>query len=100
MGGKLHFLAVTQFTMIGHKVAEMQCMVLLVWTAVLPCFLFKSDFNPSLIAPGKATANIHGYGASMTQTGDLKGKTYMYIFDEDDPSIGDTIAPMVTTMVL
>ena len=22
----------------------------------------------------------------------------MYIFDEDDPSIGDTIAPMVTTM--
>jgi len=61
-------------------------------------FLFKSDFNPSLIAPGKATANIHGYGASMTQTGDLKGKTFMYIFDEDDPSIGDTIAPMVTTM--
>ena len=23
---------------------------------------------------------------------------YKYIFDEDDPSIGDTIAPMVTTM--
>jgi hypothetical protein len=22
----------------------------------------------------------------------------MYIFDEDDPSIGDTIAPMATTM--
>jgi hypothetical protein len=34
----------------------------------------------------------------MTQTGDSKGKTFMYIFDEDDPSIGDTIAPMVTTM--
>jgi hypothetical protein len=29
-------------------------------------FLFKSDFNPSLIALEKATANIHGYGASMT----------------------------------
>ena len=34
----------------------------------------------------------------MTKTRDLKGKTYMYIFDEDDPSIGDTTAPMVTTM--
>jgi hypothetical protein len=37
-------------------------------------FLFKSDFNPSLIASGKATSNIHGYGANMTQTGDLKGR--------------------------
>jgi hypothetical protein len=51
-----------------------------------------------MIAPEKATASIHGYGASMTQTGDLKGKTFMYIFDEDDPSIRDTIAPTVTTM--
>jgi hypothetical protein len=40
-------------------------------------FLFKSDYNPSLIAPEKATANIHGYGANMTQTGDLKGKTFI-----------------------
>ena len=60
--------------------------------------MVRSIFNPSLIEPMKATANIHGYGASMTKTGDLKGKTYMYIFDEDDPSIGDIIAPMVTTM--
>jgi hypothetical protein len=58
-------------------------------------FLFKSDFNPSLIAPEKAIANIHGYSASMTKTGDLKGKMFMYIFDEDDPSIGDIIATTV-----
>jgi hypothetical protein len=31
-------------------------------------FLFKSDFNPTLISPGKATTNIHGYGANMAQT--------------------------------
>jgi hypothetical protein len=37
----------------------------------------------------KATANIYGYDASMTKAGDLKGKTYMYIFDKDDPSIVD-----------
>jgi hypothetical protein len=34
----------------------------------------------------------------MTKTGDLKGKMLMYIFDKDDPSIGDTAAPTVTTM--
>ena len=31
-------LAVTQLTMIGHRVAQMQCMVLLVWTSMLLYF--------------------------------------------------------------
>jgi hypothetical protein len=29
-------------------------------------FLLRSIFNPSLIEPMKATANIHGYDANMT----------------------------------
>jgi hypothetical protein len=39
-------------------------------------FLFKSDYNPSLIAPERATTNIHGYGAYKVYSFNLERDTF------------------------